>query len=168
MLQTQLHIGKQKPAVNCMTPIQNRAFIKPYGGIWTSTFLGEKEGSEWVQWCLSEQFGFGADGDFPAWLLYPIEHPNLFVVDSYADLEKAIESFGYPIYEGSSMVLLNYEKMVAAGFDGFHLTARGRWETHHSFPHNLYGYDCESTIWFRWAFEKVENLGVRQFAADWG
>lgn len=164
----QLHIGKTEPSPGAMAPIMNRQFIKPFGGFWTSSYLGEAEGSDWVQWCLSNEFGYGIDNDFPAWLLHPIKNPNLLVVDKYADLDNVMKGFGYPIYEGSSMFLLDYERIKAAGFDGFRVTERGRAETHLSMPYNLYGYDCESTIWFRWCFERVEKLGVRGFSTPWG
>lgn len=50
------------------------------------------------------------------------------------------------------------KEAIAKKYDAVHLTSEGQWRTRHSTP-NLYGWDCESTLWLRWKFEKVEYIG---------
>lgn len=68
-------------------------------------------------------------------------------------------------YEADQLLVtmrwLKFSEM-AKQFDGMHLTDNGQWATRlppFDSP-NLYGWDCESTLWFRWAFDKVEDGGL--------
>jgi hypothetical protein len=54
-------------------------------------------------------------------------------------------------------MVIDFEKL-SQNYDGIWLTEQGNGETHLSFPYNLYSWDCESILWFRWCFEHVETL----------
>ncbi len=145
----QLHEGRAPHLV----PIQNGGFVKPKGGLWTSTY-DERLGSDWIQWCLSEEF---RGPEFDCWLLRPREGAKVYTIDSLADLIDLVYAYG--ALRNSHA---DYEK-IARDYDGVRLTKEGQWATRFSYPYSLYGWDCESTLWFRWCFESVEHLGVRVF-----
>ena len=89
------------------------------------------------------------------------------MVDTLADLRGLLK--GYSLNRGRAedhfFQPLDFERM-AADFDAVHLTDEGQWATRLTQP-SLYGWDCESTCWLRWAFERaepgpaVELVGVR-------
>jgi|SRR5580765_3814057 len=185
---------------------------KPGGGFWTSTYH-PTFGSAWVRWCLSERF-FGngavpaccatsettdwgthrghADADDQAvtwrgFLLDVDPDVRVYVIDTYADLERLHDAFPFCVARiGDSPRLLDptphlrsgpIARMpwcgvdwlaVAARHDGIHLTDRGQGDTRLTMPLSLYGWDCESTIWFRWAFTRVTPVADLAFPeADW-
>ncbi len=47
---------------------------------------------------------------------------------------------------------------MARDYDGLHLTEKGQWDTHMGRT-NLYGWDMESTLWFKWPGGVVRPLG---------
>lgn len=136
------------------------AFFKPHGGMWTSPYEGEY-GSAWCQWCLSEEFRIDREKpDFHLWLLEPDPEKRVYLIDSYEDLEALIDLYpSGPAFQGLSREWPNW-KGVSEDFDAIHLTEKGQWATRLTTPYSLYGWDCESTLWFRWGFESVEDLGI--------
>lgn len=171
MISRELFVGEVEPSRKHMKPITNRDLSnKPLGGLWTSRY-DETYGSEWVQWCIAEEFHAPDDG-FDSWVLYGHDS-KLLVIDSLVDLKRALRTYrmkydtDHPLYLSSPMFrsVFNYEAM-AHDYDGLHLTARGQAETRLSYPESLYGFDCESTVWFRWCFSKVEHLGKKNFMVD--
>ena len=51
-------------------PVKNTRFIKPVGGLWTSTYTPEEEyPSAWVEWCVREEPEWIKDVNF--FLLVP-------------------------------------------------------------------------------------------------
>ena len=48
-------------------------------------------------------------------------------------------------------------EQLAIDYDGVHITESGESATRHTEP-GLYGWDCESTVWFRWAFSNVQKI----------
>lgn len=52
------------------------------------------------------------------------------------------------------LVELNFE-MIAVDWDIIWLTKQGMRETHLTMPFNLYGWDCESSVWLRDKFEVI-------------
>lgn len=148
-----------------MQPIVNRVrpWSKPYeGGLWTSTF-DERAGSAWTRWCLAEEFCIdSSDPSWPnCWLLHPRADARIYTVDSYSALELLCASYGRSARGGTT-----YPDWlaVAEDYDAVHLTGGGQVVTHLSVPLNLWGWDCESTLWFRWAFESAEYIGRQTFA----
>ena len=135
-------------------------------GLWTSTFLGEEQVSNWVHWCTSESF---AGPDFRVWTLDVDPAARVWEIDDGDDLDAFMREYGAPSpYEvhhlgGRADGMFPY---VDYEIVGVHLTEEGQWRTRGMSldrPVNawsLYGWDCESTLWLRWAFTDATSLGV--------
>lgn len=171
MISRQLYEGEHKPTEERMEPIKNReGGVKPFGGLWTSRYH-ETYGSAWVQWCLEQDFNVPDDG-FNSWVLDVNDQPKLLIIDSLSDLIQALQTYrmtygsDHPLYRFNTVLpMLDFEAL-SREFDGMHLTARGQSLTRLSHPESLYGWDCESTLWFHWCFSKVEPLGRKSFLVD--
>lgn len=127
--------------------------IKPTGGLWTSTYNNEY-GSDWIQWCESEEFSTtkGHDG----FLLYPDHEAKIFTIDDLDDLINLFNDYELNNQETYSKAL-NFER-ISQEYDAIHLSENGQRETRLSYPYNLCGWDCECTLWFRWCFKEVEKF----------
>lgn len=136
-------------------PIKNDNFIKPKGGIWTSTYTPKKKYlSAWYEWCAIEIPGW-IEPPCYFYILYPKDTAKIYTINSYEDLEKLHQNgFGHTLV---FLKYLDFEK-IAKVYDAIHLTAKGQWRTRLSIPYSLYGWDCESTLWFRDVFEKITPL----------
>jgi hypothetical protein len=159
--------GNAPPTKEGFTPPPSpidRPRVKPRGGMWTSTYAGS-HGSGWVQWCLSEDYGCTPDSTFPLWTLEPDTAARIYQIDSYADLESLVAAYPHRQefpdhgFGAWSDVRPRWEH-VARDFDAVNLTDEGQWETRLSHPLDLYGWDCESTLWLRWAFVSATDLGL--------
>lgn len=168
-MQPQLYVGQDEPTAERFRPVENTSMClgaKPDGGFWTSTYNPET-GSDWIRWCVNESFGVPRTG-WKSWLLTPKADAQIVTIDCYMDLAGLLQQFGrnpfpfmdYGKYELPERLMPDFEKLASWGFSGVHLTERGQSRTRLSEPYNLYGWDCESTVWLDWAFEKVEYLGV--------
>jgi len=149
-LGTQLH-SKRLGLTLCaskMEPVTNDRFHKPQGGLWTST-ANDETVSGWYEWGKNE--GMIAPNAV-TWTLIPEPNALLVEIDSYGDLTALVAQYGGSGSYGQ--LVIDFEAMARDGYDGMHLTDRGQWATRMSKP-NLYGWDCESTVWFRWAFSSV-------------
>lgn len=162
-MKNQLFISDNAPSPSKIAEAKNQnGFCKPKGGLWTSTWNQDEYSSGWVDWCLSEEFD---DPLNKRWfILKPKEKLNILTIDSLSDLIKLIDK--YPWQENSLHYLkptLDFEA-IAKDFDAIHLTESGQIQTH--LPMNLfemkmidlYGWDCESTLWFRWCFDEVAEI----------
>lgn len=146
--------------------------VKPKGCLWTSSWLGEDDGSGWTQWCIGESFGGPEWGN--CWLVEPSLDARVYEIDFYSDLEQLIAEYGHTWYLDTecrySETRPDWVK-VAQDFDAVHMTDEGQWRTRGFYPGrsvnapDLYGWDCESTLWFRWAFESVRDLGPLTFTS---
>lgn len=171
MIHRQLFEGEFEPSKERMKPILNLEYLlKPFGGLWTSCY-DESRGSDWIQWCLGERFNV-PDNGYNSWVLDVDGEPKMLIINSLAHLIKAFKTHGityesdHPLHSFNAVFpTLDFEAL-SRDFDGMHLTARGQYETHLSYPESLYGWDCESTLWFRWCFSKVEHLGKKSFMVD--
>jgi len=141
-----------------MMPVKNSPELlnKGVGGLWTSHY-NKVTGSEFVDYCkdistlrLKEWKGF---------ILTPSLEAKVLVIDTLEDLLSALNR-----YERETILPfsrnLDFEKM-AEDYDAIHLTRNGQIETRHSFPTSLYGWDVESTHWFRWKFTDVEKIELK-------
>lgn len=130
--------------------------VKPTGGFWTSS-PHEKWPSHWIDWMINASFH--DDEPYRLWHLLPEPTAKLLVVDSEFDLEAVLKRWPwcrtFPDFEAISE-FPDFEA-ISELYDGFHLTDYGQWATRTSLPQNLYGWDCESTLWFRWAFGSVKE-----------
>jgi hypothetical protein len=154
----QLWLGKRAPEAGKLKPVTNdeQIFCKPRdGGLWTSTFNGEGK-SAWQEWCEAEDYD-RADLK-PGWVLFPSPDATVYTIGNYEDLatlHKCHKGTNRPYGpSGPIQPTINF-KAVARAYDGIHLTEEGQWETRMTRPLSMYGWDCESTFWFRWCFDKV-------------
>lgn len=155
---TQLHITTLPGELAAhVAPVQNRMFVKPLYGLWTSTYDGQS--SAWVDWCRDEQFG---DPDACSWfLLQPNKDARVYVVDTQADLTALVARYPDPTLPAQfrkTMTALDFEA-ISRDYDAVHLTHGGQVATRMSTP-SLYGWDCESTVWFHWRFTSVEKVAA--------
>jgi len=154
LLPLQVHWGG---ALNLLpelvAPIEplDRPRFKPRGGLWTSTHTpADVHLSDWSRWCHDEM---------PEWLHHRIawklqpRAARLIVIDTLADLVSVVRQFPAVDRRYSDRAEHpDWHAIAGAGYDGVHLTEKGQWRTRMSMPENLYGWDCESTLWFRWCF----------------
>jgi len=68
-----------------------------------------------------------------------------------------LSQVGTEIEREPFMAAIDFEKLSQA-YDGIWLTEQGNAATRLSFPYNLYSWDCESILWFRWCFERVKTI----------
>jgi len=128
----------------------NRLDVKPYGGIWTSTYTPDEEyDSDWIRWCSYEDYWVGKHG----YLLQVKDPVNIIHINSCDDLAQVTRD--YSKYNQAGYEQIDFESMSDDGYDGIHLTKRGEAETRLSEP-NLYGWDSECTLWFNWKFTDVK------------
>jgi len=163
-MERQLFVGMAEPIPSNLRPVKNSypGWCKPRdGGLWTSTFI-QGNYSGWVEWCLSEQFGNPEKG----WILTPLASAKVYTIDGVSDLEDLL--ILYPLIKADLYPYryLDFES-ISLNYDAIHLTEEGQVKTRFSSPINLYGWDCESTLWFRWAFKKnVEGpISIRKEVA---
>ena len=161
----QLHISKNGLRM-IDVQLKNEVFYKPRGGFWTSTYTPHRKYvSAWVEWCSSEQ---------PDWLkgkyyiLYPKKDIKVFQINNYDDLKFLFEK--YPLKEHENLPLMpRFSRFVdwikvSKDFDAVHMTekgeiiARGNCTYFLQEGYSLYGWDCESTLWFRDVFHKIKFL----------
>lgn len=152
-------------------PVRSREFphVKPAngGGLWTSTWHPE-HGSEWVQWCLSEEFDCDrANPVFRIWTIEPSPGARIYEIDTYADLKRLVAAYPHTDHHRSWPSAHPHWQHVASDYDAIHLTDAGQWATRLTHPLNLYGWDCESTLWLRPAFASWTDQGeMRCVVAD--
>lgn len=178
----QIRLGNPRPDRDGVRPIAEPfcGWIKPMGGLWTSTQLSSDGYCGWIEWCNDEKFGPLQNR---VWRLDVDPTAKVYTIDEHADLKRLAQlyppvcdhknrtrrpgsmgdgqSYGCPdaVRSIGSGV---YWRGVAEDFDAVHLTDAGQWATRHTTP-NLYGWDCESTLWFRWKFLDVVDLGRRRY-----
>lgn len=152
-LDTQLwvdHKGDGAPRAEGIVPVRNEEFRTSWPkpargtGMWTST---HGTAGSWLDWMRQEGW-FPNEDSARYWLIDVAPSARVYVIDSVADLEQLIQRF--PKRVPSDFAQVDWAA-AGASFDGIHLTVGGQWATRLQEP-NLYGWDCESTLWFRWAF----------------
>ena len=137
-------------------PVRNTKFIKPVGGLWTSTYTPEEEyPSAWVEWCVREEPEWIKDVNF--FLLVLKDNARVYVIDSFEDLKHLYSRFG--ISSEFRFTVMDWEE-IAKHYDAVMLTEAGQVHTRFSHPLSLYGWDCESTVWFRDVFESVKKIEI--------
>lgn len=162
MLNIQLNVLSGAINPNGMKPIQNNvSALKPSGGLWTSSYI-PFIGSDWVQY--SFQVGGFRVPDSENWdgyILYPNKDARVYTIDGYKDLEQLMSKYRIRsklkfsnFYARRANYSIDFEK-IAEDYDAIHLTRRGQLLTKNSYPYNLDGWDVESTVWFRWVFDKA-------------
>lgn len=150
-LPPQLYIGKQ-PKASLVVPVVNGGprGIKPdSGGLWTSHYNSGRRGSKWKDFSTWRPSSGG-------WVLHP-RKAKIFVINSHDDLLELLDDYGRPSSLPPELAqalgetkLIDFEAL-SKDFDALHLTDEGQHKTRMTRP-NLYGWDVESTLWFRWKF----------------
>lgn len=150
-------VEPQAPSPLRLKPVRNYSTMpwnKPQsGGLWTSTWVDDS--CAWRDFCVNEMDW----GDFYIWLLEPDPRARILEIDTLDDLKDVLLVYPDPRERGQSLgnvAGVNFEA-IAESWDGIHLTEEGQWRTRLSQP-NLYGWDVESTLWFRWCFLSVRNV----------
>jgi len=134
-------------------------FVKPRGGLWTSTYHSRgKFASDWVEWCYYEM----PEWIYPnAFLLDIKEDARIYIIDTFEDLEQLLNLYPSNLVDkignilSSMFALIDWES-VSEDYDGVNLTRNGQIRTRFSRP-SLYGWDSESTLWFRNVFSKIRK-----------
>lgn len=162
-MDTQVWVGPEAPAPEKLAPVSSKpSRVKPAGGgLWTSTW-DARTGSDWIEWCRENEF---RGPTFDAWLLTPDPSARVYEVDSLADLIRLVNLYPTQYTDLYDSPCVDWAE-VASEWDAVHLTEEGQWRTRLSDPVNLYGWDCESTLWFRWSFTSVEHHGMWEAAAE--
>jgi hypothetical protein len=148
----QIVVMSEKPSPFKMGTGFDRMSNKPKNGFWTSSET-TRGCSEWTSWCSSEMPEAIEGRGRYAMAVRP--DARVLIIDSLADLKAMHSRFG--IKNMPFMTVFDWNA-VAHYYDGVHLTSRGQDETRHSHPLDLYGWDVESTVWFKWCFSHVEEL----------
>lgn len=112
---------------------------KPYGGLWASP-SDSKWG--WKEWCEQNWPENGRN-----WDIFTKFHVNskakILLIDDLSDYEEILKHYGTQVFSWHPVI--NYSKLIADGWDGLFLTARGEIACHDT---SLYGWDCESLVLF--------------------
>lgn len=135
--------------------------VKPYGGLWTSTYTPEAEHeTDWLRWCSTEGYYAGR----VKFMLFPKDDLNILEVDTMDDLRPIVER--YPEEEKYAFLprshAIDFEAIADDGYDGIRLTKQGQVNTRMTPADepDLYGWDAECTLWFNWCFEDWVYFGV--------
>lgn len=151
------------PSADQFNPVslKSRGFSKPSGGLWTSpqdTTFG------WCEWTRNEMPGWHGD----AWVAQGSD--NLLRLATIGEYDALMKDFGCDTPLGSMTLRgLDYAKLAehydglwmptdALSWDGgiassFALTDRlTSYVNLNIIEHGLYGWDCETVLWFRWTF----------------
>lgn len=165
-------------------PPENRPYPwhKPMHGsaFWTSTY-DERYGSGWCQLRLSEASTFsdldledhaeliaGEEGeaslaadDFHLWLLRPDPGLPVWRIETLEDLVALVDRFRHvygPTREGLNMDHVDWAA-AAREIAAVNVTETGHFATRLTDP-DTYTWDCESTVWLRWAFTCAEPMDL--------
>lgn len=163
-MKPQLFIHYNEPNAGRIKPVVNGYTCKPrFGGIWTSTYINGD--SSWIYFCRTDpervqMFKQKIDG-MNHYVLYPSVQTKVLRINSVIECLRMFEMYGLPntdFPKDKSLMTLDFER-IQYDFDCIHLTKRGEYETRNRshFP-NLAGWNCESTLWFRWKFVHWELL----------
>lgn len=167
-LKKQLHVGTLNPIEKVKSPLKNHVMCKAIGGLFTSTFLGNDLGSDWIQWCVLNEFGLPENDIWNGYLIDINKDANIFVVNTVADMHYLFDTYSYELVEGSKIEQINFIKM-SEDYDGVHITKQGEMVTRHPYLfdrreniglRSMYGWDCESTHFFRNVFDNVEEISL--------
>jgi hypothetical protein len=179
-MQAQLHIGKDCPAPELLEPITtlDYGWNKPNGGIWSSNYDTQTGFSVWV-FAMIKAWGYAPNGAFdfrttPRYVLEVDSNTRILTIASSADWQAVRGAYRmqkeyvppalWPgelaglISKRRNIAPLNFDR-IAAEYDALYLTQSGYDETFDQ-PNGTFGWEAESTCWFRWCFTKVTDIGI--------
>jgi len=154
----EIHRQSGEPQADKIEPIRNSlneqipGHAIPLGGFWTST-VDAAGNSAWIS----------KPGNDNHYLLFP-KPSRVYAIDSFSDVEKLVEQYALQ-REDIALEVIDWPA-VAANYDAVHLTNSGLedcWRVGHEDEDNVHAasfetWDCESTLWFRWCFERFERV----------
>jgi len=158
-MQPQLFLSSAPPRAEALVPVTNCQFVKPKGGLWTSTYDAKECASGWVAWCEHEAPAYLVGRRW--FLLTPAADARVLIINTVADMDALYRCYADRVTGLSFVSMLDFEAM-ARDFDAMRVTEAGQWATRLTYPQNLYGWDCESTVWFRWKFVRVQEIRARR------
>jgi hypothetical protein len=170
-LKQQLHVGIYDPIKKVEQPLSYHIQNKYNGGLFSSTYLGEEIGSQWIQWCLFNEFNVPENGIWNGYLIDVKSDARIYVIDSVEDMERLYDQYGFNDYNIDAMESIDYHR-VSQDYDAVHLTDRGQVVTRHPYLfrenssnkinyRSMYSWDCESTHFFRNVFDKVKQVKLK-------
>lgn len=186
-MKPQLHINVSAPKPEKMESI-TQAGWQPNGGLWTFTDDASLESFSfwtaqfvtlWRWWIPTFESRYCEPGTqrlylFKAWVLYPSPLARIAIIDSRDDLLDLGNRYGWvescferrvggvltsrmdgPVYTPNFLAM-------AEDFDALHVTDLGveRLEDLEAGEYRLAFWEAESTCWFRWCFDRVEDVGL--------
>lgn len=155
--ESQLFVNKETFNRSKYKTITNCTYLcKPRYGLWTSTYLPEAQyPSDWVEWCVCNNFAINKTIGS---ILRVLPGANIYVINSLEDLKALFKWYKNPEPSGlCNRPLLDF-CAVSKHFDAIHLTQRGESKTRLCLDDiDLYGWDCESTVWFNTKYLKLEQ-----------
>ena len=160
--QTQLHIGANLNGIIRHFEIEADSLLnKPRGAFWTSSYIGSQAGSQWVQWCLAEDYRVPDDKKLQGWLLDITTGARLYTIRMHGDLD--LLHHKYPADPNKfGDIAIDWTK-VADDYDGVHVIQDAVWACRQAYRPgglDLYSWDCESTAWFnRLALTNARDTG---------
>lgn len=176
-LPTQLRCGSE-PKKELFREVGNygeserTGFMKPVGGLWTSTWDTAFEDG-WPQWCIGEEFNL--DHLSEAWLLEPVEC-NVIELFGFDQCHDFMVRYAKELYQLPKTELRHWDSdpynAYARAYEHFDTPSMAcpvwtevvkdadcvRLLTPYAMDVRLgpylcfNGWDCESTIWLRWRF----------------
>ena len=127
---------------------------KPYGGLWTSTYLEEgRYASEWVDFIYTNSLDTWRNGP-RAYLLTPGVGARIYHVGNEDEARYLART--YPYFDRCNPRVIAWDGIdwvaLSADYDAVHfLTDDAAQE-----PELFHGWDVESTVWFRPLFRSVQ------------
>lgn len=141
--------------------IKNGLFNKPLGVLWTSTFTPQGEYcSDWIEWCVNNMPEWLPYSEDKCWVLIPKDDCKIVVIDSMQDYLSVLNEYSAVTKYGK---MINYEKL-SEKYDAIHVTTKAAYDLRfidsNRYPDimSLYGWDVESTAWFRLCFKEIKRL----------
>lgn len=160
-LETQLFVHYAEPYDFSIKPVINGYTCKPQsGGMWTSTYKNNGN-SGWTEFLLSNRIETHDLNELSWFLVYPKSEARILVINSISDAITLYKRYGiknsdFPTKK--NMMAIDFVS-IEEEYDGINLTHKCQLETSDRsvFP-NFYGWDCESTLWFRWKFDLCKKI----------
>ncbi len=127
-----------------INPIVNKwpSEAKGSGGLWTCS------GNEWWDW-MTEETSWIKDDTKMYRLTIEVDEDRKIVIETYGDLERLIQVFGYASTHSAMLSMSRYPdwEKVFQSYDVVEMTEKGQWATRLSLPYSLYGWDVASYYW---------------------
>lgn len=154
-METQLTTGITRFEKFRFQPIKNALQNKPYGGLWSSTYMPKsKYCSDWIRFCRIEKFythllNTGTLFNFK-------KNTRIFHINSSEDFQEFLDIIGkinvfdFP-FETNLTYCINFEK-ASKYFDVIHLSKTGQLETKYismidfDISNTLNSWDCECCL----------------------